>query len=86
MHHDAELRGEAGGAGGGEPLAELRNHLGALLVVGGISADIEGIDAGRLHGGDRRVKLLAAGAAQVDAADVVASLGRQACGGLPDAA
>ena len=86
MHHDAELRGEAGGAGGGELLAELGNHLGALLVVGGIAADVEGLNAGRLHRGDRRVELLAAGATQVDAADVVASFGRQACGGLADTA
>ena len=73
-----------------EPLssldAKLRNDLGALLVVGGIAADVEGLNAGGLHRGDRCVELLAPRAAQVDAADVVASLGRQACGGLTDTA
>ena len=86
VHHDAELRGEASGAGGGELLAELGDDLAALLVVGGVAADIEGLNAGRLHGGDGRIELLAAGAAQVDTADVVASFGRQACRGLADAA
>ena len=86
MHHDAELRGEAGGAGGGKLLAKLRDDLGALLIVGGIAADVEGLDAGRLHRSNGCIELLAAGAAQVDAADVVARLGRQACGRLANAA
>jgi hypothetical protein len=84
VHHDAELGGESGGASGGELLTELGNDLGTLLVVGGIAADVEGLDAGRLYCGNGRIKLLAAGATQVDAADVVASFGRQARGGLAD--
>ena len=86
MHGNSKLGGEASGAGGGKFLAELGNHLAALLVVGGVAADIEGLDAGRLHGGNGRIELLAAGAAQVDATDVVAGLSRQARGGLADAA
>ena len=86
MQHDAELWFGASGARGCEALGELRDHFGALLVIGGVAPDIERFNACRLHCGNGGIKFFAAGATEVDAADVVTGLCGVACRGLTNPA
>ena len=86
VQHDAELWCGASGARGGEAFGELRDHFGALLVIGGVATDVERLNASRLHGGNGGIELLAAGATEVDAADVVSGLCGVASRGLADPA
>ena len=86
VQHDAELWCGASGARGGEAFGELRNHFATLLVIGGVAPDIERLNASHLHCGNSGIELLAAGATEVDAADVVAGLCGVACRGLANPA